>query len=73
MLDCSRPVEYDNERSLDDNSSSDVSEVFSDIESDSDSNTDLELDSENLDNNDDELDGTLFSDEGQLSPEYYLA
>ncbi|KAJ5712973.1 uncharacterized protein N7483_010154 [Penicillium malachiteum] len=73
MLDCSQPVEYNNERSLDDNSSSDMSEVFSDIKSDSDSNTDLELDSENSDSDDDKLDGSVFSDEGQLSPEYYLA
>ncbi|KAL4916002.1 hypothetical protein BDW62DRAFT_218975 [Aspergillus aurantiobrunneus] len=57
----------------DDDASSDVSEVFSDFESDSDSTTDLELDNEVSDSVDNDPDDDSHNDEGQLSPEHYLA
>lgn len=68
-----RPVGHDNKQCQgDDDASSDLSEIFSDIGSDSDSNTDADLDSGVSDSDDDGLDDDS-KDEGQLSPEAYLA
>ncbi|KAL3428649.1 hypothetical protein BDV09DRAFT_204143 [Aspergillus tetrazonus] len=74
MVARSQLVRHNNKRSQsDDDASSDVSEVFSDFESDSDSNTDLELDNEVSDSDDNDPDDDSLNDEGQLSPEHYLA
>ncbi|KAL5040779.1 hypothetical protein BDW71DRAFT_201896 [Aspergillus fruticulosus] len=74
MVARSQLVRHNNKRSQsDDDASSDVSEVFSDFESDSDSNTDLELDNEVSDSDDNDPDDDSHNDEGQLSPEHYLA
>ena len=58
------------EDQIESDSSSAVSEIFSDNGSDNDSDTDLE-DSESDD--DDEQDEESFNDEGELPPEHYLA
>ncbi|KAL4980902.1 hypothetical protein BDW66DRAFT_163934 [Aspergillus desertorum] len=74
MVARSQLVRHNNKRGQsDDAASSDVSEVFSDFESDSDSNTDLELDNEVSDSDDNDPDDDSHNDEGQLSPEHYLA
>lgn len=71
----SKPVESDNESESD--AGSDVTEIFSDNGPESESNSDLGLDSEDSDDdnddNDDDADDDCFNDEGQLSPEHYLA
>lgn len=51
---------------------SDLTEIFSDNGSDSDSSSDLEPDSE-VSDDEDEPDDDTFDDEGQLPPEHYLA
>ncbi|KAL4861379.1 hypothetical protein BDV12DRAFT_208062 [Aspergillus spectabilis] len=67
----SQPVESYDRLSASD-ASSDLSDIFSDDGSDSDSSTDPGLDSEDSDEEDEPGDDT-FDDEGQLSPEHYLA
>ncbi|KAL4861381.1 hypothetical protein BDV12DRAFT_208056 [Aspergillus spectabilis] len=67
----SQPVESYNRLSASD-ASSDLSDIFSDDGLDSDSSTDPGLDSEYSDEEDEPGDDT-FDDEGQLSPEHYLA
>lgn len=59
------------EGQMESDSSSAVSEVFSDNGSDNDTDTDLE-DSEESDD-DDEQDEESFNDEGELPAEHYLA
>ncbi|KAL4801337.1 hypothetical protein BDV18DRAFT_167573 [Aspergillus unguis] len=61
----------ESEGQIESDSSSAVSEIFSDNGPDNDSDTDLE-DSEESDD-DDEQDEESFNDEGELPPEHYLA
>ena len=66
-----RPVGCDGEENQSD-TTSDLTEIFSDNGSDSDSSSDLEPDSE-VSDDEDEPDDDTFDDEGQLPPEHYLA
>ncbi|KAL4903971.1 hypothetical protein BDW74DRAFT_185708 [Aspergillus multicolor] len=73
MAACSQIVKYNNKRGQsNNNTSSDISKVLSDIKSDSDSNTNAELDSKDLDSDNSDPNNS-FHDKGQLSREEHLA
>jgi hypothetical protein len=64
-------IPYGSEGPCESDISSVGSEIFSENESDNDCSSDLELNSE--ESNEDDKQDEFFDDEGQLTPEHYLA